>query len=164
VTFKYDPLGRRAQKNSSSGTYNYLYDGENRTEDVDSAGSLPARYTQGTGIDEPLAEFLSAAALFYEQDGLGSVTSTSNLAAALVNTYTYDSFGVPRASTGVNTNPFQYTGRDFDSETGLRYYRARYYDPAIGRFTLLEGSLVKTQPRLWAEVTSIHTLQTVRPI
>ncbi|HWZ43831.1 MAG TPA: RHS repeat-associated core domain-containing protein, partial [Candidatus Saccharimonadales bacterium] len=32
------------------------------------------------------------------------------------------------------TNPFQYTGRDFDSETGLRYYRARYYDPVVGRF------------------------------
>lgn len=38
------------------------------------------------------------------------------------------------ASTGTLPNPFQYTGRDYDSETGLRYYRARYYDPAIGRF------------------------------
>jgi RHS repeat-associated protein len=32
------------------------------------------------------------------------------------------------------TNPFRYTGRDFDSETNLYYYRARYYDPAAGRF------------------------------
>jgi len=31
-------------------------------------------------------------------------------------------------------NPFQYTGRDYDPETGLRYYRARYYDPNAGRF------------------------------
>jgi uncharacterized protein RhaS with RHS repeats len=31
-------------------------------------------------------------------------------------------------------NPFQYTGRDNDSETGLYYYRARYFDPRVGRF------------------------------
>ena len=31
-------------------------------------------------------------------------------------------------------NPFQYTARDYDSETGLRYYRARFYDQNIGRF------------------------------
>ncbi len=31
-------------------------------------------------------------------------------------------------------NPFQYTGREFDAETGLGYYRARYYDPTAGRF------------------------------
>jgi RHS repeat-associated protein len=29
---------------------------------------------------------------------------------------------------------FRYTGRELDSETGLYYYRARYYDPYIGRF------------------------------
>jgi RHS repeat-associated protein len=29
---------------------------------------------------------------------------------------------------------FAYTGRERDEETGLYYYRARYYDPAVGRF------------------------------
>ena len=48
--------------------------------------------------------------------------------------YVYDSFGNLTASTGTITNPFQYTGREFDSETGLYYYRARYYDLSIGRF------------------------------
>ena len=46
----------------------------------------------------------------------------------------YDSFGNLTASTGTITNPFQYTGREFDSETGLYYYRARYYDLRVGRF------------------------------
>jgi RHS repeat-associated protein len=31
-------------------------------------------------------------------------------------------------------NNFRYTGREWDSETSLYYYRARYYDPATGRF------------------------------
>jgi RHS repeat-associated protein len=38
------------------------------------------------------------------------------------------------ASTGSDRNPFQYTGREFDFETGLRYHRARYYDPQVRRF------------------------------
>jgi RHS repeat-associated protein len=58
----------------------------------------------------------------------------SNSAGALVNTYTYDSFGKLTASTGTLVNPFQYTGREFDPETGLYEYRARYYDQNVGRF------------------------------
>jgi len=38
------------------------------------------------------------------------------------------------ASTGSLVNPFRYTARESDAETGLYYYRARYYDPATGRF------------------------------
>ena len=57
-----------------------------------------------------------------------------NSAGALANTYSYDSYGKLLASSGTLANPFQYTGREFDSETGLRYHRARYYDWAIGRF------------------------------
>lgn len=38
------------------------------------------------------------------------------------------------ASTGSLVNPFQYTARESDTETGLYYYRARYYDPNVGRF------------------------------
>ena len=44
------------------------------------------------------------------------------------------SFGKLTNSSGTLTNPFQYTGRELDSETGLYYYRARYYDPSTGRF------------------------------
>ncbi len=54
--------------------------------------------------------------------------------AALLFVYTYDSFGKLTASAGSLTNPFQYTGRESDPETGLYYYRARYYDPGVDRF------------------------------
>jgi RHS repeat-associated protein len=62
------------------------------------------------------------------------VTTLSGATGAIGNSYTYDSFGNLVTSTGTSANPFQYTGRDFDPETGLRYYRARFYDPLIGRF------------------------------
>jgi RHS repeat-associated protein len=76
----------------------------------------------------------SSAASYYEQDGLGSVTSLSNAAGALAQTYAFDSFGKQTASSGSLTNPFQYAGRELDSETGLYYMRARYFDPQAGRF------------------------------
>ncbi|MGB0037069.1 MAG: RHS repeat-associated core domain-containing protein [Candidatus Acidiferrales bacterium] len=138
VTFKYDPFGRRIQKvftqNSTTTTTNYVYDGADTIEETDQNGSLLGKYARTPNIDEPLAESRSGATSFYEQDGLGSVTSLSNSAGALANTYTLDSFGKLTASTGSLTNPLRYTGRDFDTETGFHYYRFRYYDPSLGRF------------------------------
>lgn len=134
VTFRYDSFGRRIQKSSSSGTTNYLYDGANSVEEMDVTGALLAPYTQGGGIDEPMAELRGGTTGYYQQDGLGSVTSIAGSTGTLLNTDTYDSSGNLTASTGSFGNPFQYTGRDTDSETGLRYYRARYYDSTTGRF------------------------------
>jgi RHS repeat-associated protein len=137
VTFKYDPFGRRIQKSGPLGTTNYLYDGTNGgnvIEEVDSTGNVLARYTHDLGIDKPFAELRSGTSSYYEQDGLGSITSLSSPAGSLANTYTYDSFGKLTASTGTLTNPFQYTGRGLDPETGIYEYRARFYDENVGRF------------------------------
>jgi RHS repeat-associated protein len=134
VSFKYDPFGRRIYKSSSSGTSVFAYDGDNLIEETNSSGAVVARYADTLNIDEPLAMLRSATTSFYEADGLGSVTSLSNGAGALAQTYTFDSFGKQTASSGSLTNPFQYTGRESDAETGLYYYRARYYDPQTGRF------------------------------
>jgi len=70
---------------------------------------------------------------YYQADGLGSITSLSNSAGSLAQTYTFDSFDKLTSSAGSVTNPFQYTGREFDPETNLYFYRARYYDTSTGR-------------------------------
>ena len=165
VAFKYDPFGRRIQKSGPLGTTNYLYDGKdiraNIIEEVDNSGNVLARYTQSPGIDRPFAELRSGTTSYYQQDALGSVTSLSNGAGALANTYAYDSFGKLIASTGTLTNPFQYTGREFDPETGIYEYRARYYNPNSGRF-ISEDSIgfdggndfyvyVKNNPAIWID-------------
>ena len=135
VNFKYDPFGRRIEKIApTTGTAIYAYDGDNVTEELGGGGNLLAYYTQGTGIDEPLAVAGSGGTYYYHPDGLGSITSLTNGSGQLAASYVYDSFGNLTASTGTITNPFQYTGREFDPETGKYYYRARYYDPTIGRF------------------------------
>jgi RHS repeat-associated protein len=134
VTFKYDPFGRRIQKASAAATINYLYDGANIVEELDSSGTLVARYTQGVGIDEPLAMLRSGVTSYYEADGLGSITSLTNTTGAISASYQYDSYGQIVGSTGALSNALTYTGREWDSETNLYFYRARYYDASSGRF------------------------------
>jgi RHS repeat-associated protein len=138
VNFKYDSFGRRVQKaftqGSTTTTTNYLYDGNDVLEEIDNSGNVLARYTTGTTIDENLSMLRSGTTSYYHADGLGSITSLSNGAGALANTYSYDSFGKLTASTGTLVNSFQYTGREFDAETGIYEYRARYLDQNTGRF------------------------------
>lgn len=134
TTTKYDPFGRRIQKSGPNGTANYLYDGARLMEEVDSSGNVLARYTHSPEVDEPLSMLRGTATSYYQNDGIGSITSLSNQAVALASTYTFDSFSQLTASTGTITNPFRYTGREFDTETGIYYYRARYFDPGSGRF------------------------------
>jgi RHS repeat-associated protein len=134
VNFKYDPFGRRIYKSSSSGISLYAYDGDNLIEETDATGAVVARYSDGFNIDEPLAMLRGGATSYYHADGLGSITSLSGPAGALAQTYTFDSFGKQTASSGSLTNPFRYAARESDAETGLYYYRARYYDPSTGRF------------------------------
>ena len=130
TTFKYDPFGRRIQKGSSI----YVYDGSNLIQESDSAGNLVARYINGPGIDAPLAAYRGAASEFYEADALGSITSLTNTSGVVNQTYVYDSFGNTSSTTGTFVQPFRYAGREFDTEAGLMYYRARYYDSSTGRF------------------------------
>ena len=135
VTFAYDPFGRRIEKSSSATTSIFAYDGDNLIEEANSSGAVVSRYEQGLNVDEPLAMLRSSATSYYNADGLGSVTSLSNAAGALAQTYTFDSFGNQTASSGSLTNPFQYTGRELDSQTNLYFLRARYYDQNAGRFS-----------------------------
>jgi len=95
---------------------------------------LTNRYAQTDSIDEPVAMLRAGTTSYYQADGLGSVTTLSNPAGAIANNYTYDSFGNLVASTGTIQNSFRFTGREFDTETNLYFYRARYFDPQAGRF------------------------------
>jgi RHS repeat-associated protein len=147
VTFKYDPFGRRIEKNvstyesglSTTYKYTYVYDNEDiilevleRTQSGNTTTTTTA-YTHGPGIDEPLSLARDGQKYYYHADGLGSITSMTDSTQAVVNRYSYDSFGVVKRAETV-CNDFTYTGREYDYETGLYYYRARYYDPEAGRF------------------------------
>lgn len=133
-TYRYDGLGRRIEKVANGQTRRYIYDGEDILLEYDGANVLQARYTHGPGIDEPIAVTKAGATFFYHQDGLGSVTDLTNSTGATAKSYSYEAYGTIVDQTGTVDQPYTYTGREFDSESGLYYYRARSYDPSIGRF------------------------------
>ena len=96
-------------------------------------GTLKARYTHGPGMDEPLGLQKGTANYYYHADGLGSIVALTNTKGASAQLYRYDAFGRITQSGSV-VQPYTYTAREYDTETGLYYYRARYYDPRAGRF------------------------------
>ena len=121
----------------------YVYDGEDILLEFDGVNVLLARYTHGPGIDEPLVmeRDLNANGIFeaterfaYHTDGLGSVTELTDSTGTVVRAYVYDAYGQIVTETGALENPYTFTGREFDEESGLYFYRARYYDPKAGRF------------------------------
>jgi RHS repeat-associated protein len=86
----------------------------------------------GPGIDEPLARGSSAGLIrFYHLDGLGSLVKMTDTGGNVEGSRSYDSFG--QAPTAPSSG-YAFTSREWDSESGLYYYRARYYDPQLGRF------------------------------
>jgi RHS repeat-associated protein len=72
-------------------------------------------------------------ALYLLGDALGSVRGVTDEAGDLDGTADYAVYGEVRASSGVSTL-FRFTGEQHDSETGFTYLRARYANPALGRF------------------------------
>jgi len=136
ISFQYDPFGRRIQKVGPNGTLNYIYDGANVRAQLDGNGFVITDYITGLGVDELLEAIPPGDNFYYETDRLGSVTSVSDafVPATVLDTDTYTSFGATTDQNLSAGNPFRYTGREQDDETGLYYYRARYYDPTVGRF------------------------------
>lgn len=139
VSFGYDPLGRRVSKVSTGAlitSTSYLLDGDRELAEYDGTGAtLLRRYVYGPGIDEPVVRIdvsgSSSTPYYTHQDGLGSVVAMTDATGAVVDKYSYGIYGESNSLSG---NPYRFTGRRLDPETGLYYNRARYYSASLGRF------------------------------
>jgi RHS repeat-associated protein len=138
ISYVYDPGGRRIEKKyDGQAVMKYFYDGDSIIAEYDATGALVHKYIYGPGVDQPICMIDASdtnATYYYHFDGLGSVIALTDSAGAVANLYEYSIFGEVSAGDPNHPNRFLFTGREFDSETGLYYYRARYYNPYIGRF------------------------------
>jgi RHS repeat-associated protein len=148
VEIKYDALGRRIEKKVTTKatleveSEQYIYDGVRIIEDRDELGNLKAEYIYGNGIDEVLMMKRGGRTVYYHDNALGSITHLSNEKGAIEESYKYEAYGRvtiydergKEKNKSRFKNRYLFTGREYDSETGLYYYRARYYSPSMGRF------------------------------
>lgn len=133
ASYVYDPMHRQIQKNVDGTKTRFVYAGWQRLADYDgTSGSLINRFIYGAGLDEPLITVASGGTLTYmHADRLGSIVALTDDTGAVINRYAYSPFGECDDMSGTT---FGFTGQRFDAETGLYYYKRRYYSPVLGRF------------------------------
>jgi RHS repeat-associated protein len=131
ATFQYDGLGRRVARTVNGRTTQYVYDGPQAIGEI--TNGQPVALLTGLQIDEVIARYTSAGTRTYLTDALGSVIAQTNDEQAVQNFYGYTPYGETQALGPDEGNAIQYTAREND-QTGLYYYRARYYDPVLKRF------------------------------
>jgi RHS repeat-associated protein len=134
--FTYDVEDRRIGKNTLSGGQMWtLYQGDNPYADFNSSGTLTYRYLYGSRLDTLLARFDGTNTVWYLTDEFGSVRQLVSTSGTTLDQLTYDSFGnTLTESSPANGDRFKFTGREYDSEIGQYYDRARSYSPTVGRF------------------------------
>jgi RHS repeat-associated protein len=140
VTIVYDGDGNRVAKTVSGVTTQYLVDDQNPTgysqvvEEVVN-GAVTRQYTYGLQrIGENQVVNSTWTPSFYGYDGGGNVRQLTSSAGVITDNYSYDAFGNLTDKTGTTPNNYLYRGEQYDSDLGLYYLRARYYNPATGRF------------------------------
>jgi RHS repeat-associated protein len=136
----YDGDGNRVAKIVNGVTTYYLVDDLNPTgypqvvEELQ-GGAVTRQYTYGLQpIDEnqPINNVWTPS--FYGYDGGGNVRQLTNASGTVTDSYEYDAYGNFFAVSGTTPNNYLYRGEQYDSDLGLYYLRARYYNPLTGRF------------------------------
>ncbi|MFB0533650.1 MAG: RHS repeat-associated core domain-containing protein, partial [Anaerolineae bacterium] len=147
-TYSYDAADRLVGVSGGGVNASYTYngdglrvgqtiDGQGMTFTWDVAAALPqvlatsngAAYVHGLSL---LAQQQAGAWQYPLPDGLGSVRHLTDPLGQVVQSYNFSPFGVPLGASG--GDPYGFTGEHWDAATGLLYLRARWYDPATGRF------------------------------
>jgi RHS repeat-associated protein len=119
------------------GTTRYLLDGVSVVAQYAPTGQRQAWYTQSLArIDEVLSVVNESGKQWYQADALGSVYGLTNSNGALVGHQHYDVFGAPTPTpSGPAGQPFGFTGREHELDSGLVYARNRFLNPSTGTWT-----------------------------
>jgi RHS repeat-associated protein len=121
-----------------STTTRFAYDGDNQWADLNGSNAVLTRYVYEDGVDQVLARIVASGThtgvAYYLTDNLGSVRDVADGSMVVQYHADYDGFGnVTEVNPGWGDR-LKFTAREYDSDTGLQYNRARWYDARIGRW------------------------------
>lgn len=152
LTLQYDPLGRIWQTTSGTTVTQFLYDGDRLVGEYSTSGTVQQRYVHGPKTDDPEVWYQGSAMTTREwihSDERGSVIATSD-SSGNPTIYTYGPHGEPLP--GWTGSRFRYTGQIALPEAQLYHYKARVYDPGLGRFFQTDPIGSKDDLNLYAYV------------
>ena len=129
ASYVYDALGRRVKRTKGTDISKFTHDGQDVV--LDDENTVITTYQNGAGTDNKLSIKNGSNRSYVLGDHLGSTNGLADQSGAVTSSAAYDSFG---NQTGTQATRYAFTGREHDDFTVLMYYRARMYDPALGRF------------------------------
>ncbi len=157
--YQYDGLNRvRVRKRFSSirnqwkleEERRYLYDGMQIVQERDGANQVVVSYTRGLDLSGSLAGAGGIGGLLafsdhegpgvrhahYHSDGNGNITAMMNRHGRLVAEYHYDPFGNLQGQAGplAETNPYRFSSKQYQPNTGMYSYGFRFYEPSLQRW------------------------------
>jgi len=140
VTYAYNANGNRVQTNADGKVIQYVVDNNNSLSQVvaelDQDNQVKVAYLYG---DDLVSQYRDNKVNYYHYDGLGSTRVLTDNSGASTDSYDYEAFGELLAQSGNTENNYLYTGEQIDPNTGNYYLRARYYNPANGRFLSMDS-------------------------
>jgi len=139
ASFVYDYRNRQVSRTIDGETMYFVWDNWSLLEDRDGQLEVEQQYVHGPVIDELLVATSIKGSSYYHRDGVGSAIALTDTNASMIESYTYDVFGVAirhhvnSSGSGI-ANRFTFTGRESIKEVGLLDYRNRCYLVSLGRF------------------------------
>jgi len=167
ITFKYDPLGRRVEKNREGKTNRFVWDGNKIlhewdicSEDLSNRDENLVTWVYDNNSFNPTAKITREGAFSIIRDYLGTPVEAYDEQGEQVWSCELDIYGRVKRFTGERDFiPFRYQGQYADEETGLYYNRFRYYSASEGIYTQLDPiGIAGSNPTLYGYVSDPNRL------
>ena len=140
ISYTYDVVGRRIARSVVGEQLlkqdRFVFNGDNVWTDFEISGNEVVRYLFGNGVDQNMGRFKEDEAyVWYLGDNLGTIRDWADTKSMLIAHSAFGAFGDPLGTPSTTLNDrFGFTGREYNPESGLYFYRARFYNSGAGRF------------------------------
>lgn len=117
----------------------YVREGLLPVQERDGNNAVIRQYAFGLNVGGGIGGLLnlkqSSEDYSYTYDGNGNIVAILDSFQVVKADYAYEPFGILKISSGILEQPFKFSTKLYDSDTGLSYFGYRYYAPILGKWT-----------------------------